>query len=116
MELSLKPTPFFQVEILEELRRARVDDLATLIQKTYRGFSARQKMTRLRDSQVVISTYYKRGREKSHITDLKERRKAEWAAILIQRTIRAWLVSVVHALSVAKLLNPWECVTKFKVV
>ena len=48
-----------QVEILEELRRARVDDLATLIQKTYRGFSARQKMTRLRDSQVVISTYYK---------------------------------------------------------
>ena len=97
----MRPTPFFQVEILEELRRARVDDLATLIQKTYRGFSARQKMTRLRDSQVVISTYYKRWKEKSHITDLKERRKAEWAAILIQRTIRAWLVSIVHALSVA---------------
>ena len=95
----MKPSPIFQVEILEELRRARVDDLATLIQKTYRGFSARQKMTRLRDSQVVISTYYKRWKEKSHITDLKERRKAEWAAILIQRTIRAWLVRVGHALS-----------------
>lgn len=53
------PCHFFQVEVLEELRRARVDDLATLIQKTYRGFSARQKITRLRDSQVVISTYYK---------------------------------------------------------
>ena len=50
-----------QVEILEELRRARVDDLATLIQKTYRGFSVRQRITRLRDSQVVISTHYKGG-------------------------------------------------------
>ena len=101
----MKPTPIFQVEILEELRRARVDDLATLIQKTYRGFSARQNMTRLRDSQVVISTYYKRWKEKSHITDLKERRKAEWAAILIQRTIRAWLVRVGHAMQVMLYLH-----------
>ena len=43
-------------------------------------------------NQSRCSVIHQRWKEKSHITDLKERRKAEWAAILIQRTIRAWLV------------------------
>ncbi len=44
----------FQFEILEELRRERIDELATLIQKTYRGHVNRQKWHRLRGSQVRI--------------------------------------------------------------
>ena len=44
----------FQFEILEELRRERIDELATLIQKTYRGHVNRQKWHRLRGSQVSL--------------------------------------------------------------
>jgi hypothetical protein len=47
---------FFQFEILEELRREKIDDLATLIQKTYRGYVNRQKWHRVRDSQVTART------------------------------------------------------------
>ena len=46
---------FLQFEILEELRRERIDELATLIQKTYRGHVNRQKWHRLRGSQVSLS-------------------------------------------------------------
>lgn len=76
------------------MRRERIDELATLIQKTYRGYQARLKWQKLRDSQIVISTCWKRWKDKSHISELKQRRQAEWASLVVQKYFRLWQVSV----------------------
>ena len=81
------------VDQLEEWRRDRVDELVVLIQKIWRGWHARQNWVKLRDSQIVISTYWKRWKDKSHITELKMRRKQEWAVVIVQKHYRRWQVA-----------------------
>ena len=81
------------VDQLEEWRRDRVDELVVLIQKIWRGWHARQNWVKLRDSQIVISTYWKRWKDKSHITELKMRRKQEWAVVIVQKHYRRWLLA-----------------------
>lgn len=44
---------------LEEFRRERLNELAILIQKTWRGFVMREKFLRMRESQVILSSNYK---------------------------------------------------------
>ena len=88
---------------LEEWRRDRVEELVTIIQKVYRGWRARKSWNQLRESQIVICTYWKRWKDKSHITELKVRRKQEWAVIIIQKHYRRWqvarwLTSLAHSL------------------
>ena len=78
---------------LEEWRRDRVEELVTIIQKVYRGWRARKSWNQLRESQIVICTYWKRWKDKSHITELKVRRKQEWAVIIIQKHYRRWQVA-----------------------
>ena len=82
----------FQLEILEEMRRERIDELATLIQKIYRGHLTRLKFQKLRESQVVISTCWKRWKDKSHISESKQRRQEDWATLIIQKFFRLWQV------------------------
>lgn len=82
--------------MLEEYRRAKVDDLATLIQKNYRGYRNRQKWSKLKDSQIVISNFWKRWKDKSNIVELKQRRIEAKAAAIIQRFFRTWLVSAIR--------------------
>ena len=45
-------------------------------------------MVQLRESQIVICTYWKRWKDKSHITELKQRRKQEWAVVILQKHYR----------------------------
>lgn len=78
---------------LEDWRRERLEELATLIQKIWRGHRARRNWAKLRDSQIVICTYWKRWKDKSHITELKQRRKQEWAVVIIQKHYRRWQVT-----------------------
>ncbi len=84
---------------LEVWRRERIEELVVLIQKLWRGFIARRNWAKLRDSQVVISTYWKRWKDKTHVTELKLRRRTEWAVLLIQKHYRFWQVSHVTELS-----------------
>merc|ERR1719433_2489123 len=77
-------------EILEELRRERIDELATLIQKIFRGFDCRLKLRKLQDSQMVIANCWKRWKDKSHITEIKQRRHEEWAINIVQKCFRLW--------------------------
>ncbi|XP_023341413.1 unconventional myosin-Ib, partial [Eurytemora carolleeae] len=91
------------VDELENWRKERVDELVTLIQKVWRGFIARRNWKRLRESQIVISSYWKRWKDKSHVTELKQRRQQEWAVEIIQKHYRVWqrkrwLVYLAHSL------------------
>ena len=74
------------------MRRERIDELATLIQKIYRGHLTRLKFQKLRESQVVISTCWKRWKDKSHISESKQRRQEDWATLIIQKFFRLWQV------------------------
>lgn len=83
------------LEILEEMRRERIDELATMIQKIYRGYQARLKWRKLKDSQIIICNYWKRWKDKSHISELKQRRQEEWATLVVQKFFRLWQVKLI---------------------
>ena len=80
------------LEILEEMRRERIDELAILIQKTFRGYLCRLKWMKLKDSQIKISNCWKKWKDKSHVTELKQRRQEEWATLVVQKYFRLWQV------------------------
>ncbi|CAI5762044.1 unconventional myosin-Ib isoform X1 [Podarcis lilfordi] len=45
---------------LEDLRKQRLEDLATLIQKIYRGWKCRTRFLLMKRSQIVIAAWYRR--------------------------------------------------------
>lgn len=49
-----------QLFFLEERRRQCLQDLATLIQKIYRGWKCRTQFLLLKKSQIVVSAWYRR--------------------------------------------------------
>lgn len=58
--LSLSIVFFYQLFQLEDLRKQRLEDLATLIQKIYRGWKCRTHFLLMKRSQVVIAAWYRR--------------------------------------------------------
>uniref|UniRef100_A0A8B9PH27 Myosin IB n=1 Tax=Apteryx owenii TaxID=8824 RepID=A0A8B9PH27_APTOW len=64
---------------LEDLRKQRLEDLATLIQKIYRGWKCRTRFLLMKKSQIVIASWYRRYKIKS-------------SAIIVQSYIRGWKV------------------------
>lgn len=53
-------TSSLQLFSLEERRRQCLQDLATLIQKIYRGHKCRSHFLLLKKSQIVVSAWYRR--------------------------------------------------------
>uniref|UniRef100_A0A673H2J8 Unconventional myosin-Ib-like n=1 Tax=Sinocyclocheilus rhinocerous TaxID=307959 RepID=A0A673H2J8_9TELE len=64
---------------LEEKRRQCLEDLATLIQKIYRGWKCRTHFLLLKKSQVVVAAWYRRFNIRS-------------SALVLQSFIRGWKV------------------------
>ncbi|GLH07217.1 Unconventional myosin IC [Gryllus bimaculatus] len=69
---------------LEEFRRARLEDLAALIQKTWRGHWQRTRFLKMRRAQTVIASAWRSWRAREEYRELKRRRQLEWAASVIQ--------------------------------
>uniref|UniRef100_A0A8B9LY67 Unconventional myosin-Ib n=1 Tax=Astyanax mexicanus TaxID=7994 RepID=A0A8B9LY67_ASTMX len=69
---------------LEEKRRQCLEDLATLIQKIYRGWKCRTHFLLLKKSQVVVSAWYRRYAQKY--------KKIKSSSIVVQSFIRGWKV------------------------
>uniref|UniRef100_A0A8D0F4Q9 Myosin IB n=1 Tax=Strix occidentalis caurina TaxID=311401 RepID=A0A8D0F4Q9_STROC len=65
---------------LEDQRKQRLEDLATLIEKIYRGWKCRTRFLLMKRSQIVIASWYRRYKIKS-------------SAIIVQSYIRGWKVS-----------------------
>ncbi|KAI4586622.1 hypothetical protein MJG53_004409 [Ovis ammon polii x Ovis aries] len=69
---------------LEEQRRLRLQQLATLIQKTYRGWRCRIHYQLMRKSQIVISSWFRGNMQKKRYGKMKA------SALLIQAYVRGW--------------------------
>ncbi|XP_053482829.1 unconventional myosin-Ib isoform X3 [Ictalurus furcatus] len=69
---------------LEEKRRQCLEDLATLIQKIYRGWKCRTHFLLLKKSQVVVSAWYRRYAQQ------KKYQKIKSSSIVVQSFIRGW--------------------------
>ncbi|XP_063069495.1 unconventional myosin-Ib isoform X4 [Engraulis encrasicolus] len=69
---------------LEEKRRSCLEDLATLIQKIYRGWKCRTHFLLLKKSQVVVAAWYRRYAQQ------KKYQKIKSATLVMQSFIRGW--------------------------
>ncbi|XP_032730409.1 unconventional myosin-Ia [Lontra canadensis] len=69
---------------LEEQRRLRLQQLATIIQKTYRGWRARAHYQLMRKSQIVISAWFRGSRQRILYGKIKS------SILLIQAFVRGW--------------------------
>ncbi|XP_075231362.1 myosin 95E [Lycorma delicatula] len=95
---------------LEEFRRERLEDLATLLQKTWRGYRQRKDFLKRRRSQIIIAAAWRSWRElrfgipfqgrrhlwclyrvaREEYRVLKRRKQIEWAVRVIQRHFVRW--------------------------
>ncbi|NXS61799.1 MYO1A protein, partial [Brachypteracias leptosomus] len=71
---------------LERRRQERVGQLATLIQKTFRGWRCRTQYQLMRKSQIIISAWFRGHRQKNKYKQMK------CSALLIQAYMRGWKV------------------------
>ncbi|XP_078407985.1 unconventional myosin-Ib isoform X3 [Cetorhinus maximus] len=69
---------------LEDLRKRRLEDLATLIQKIYRGWKCRTHFLLMKKSQITISAWTKRHFQRKKYLHLKS------VTLIIQSYIRGW--------------------------
>ncbi|KAM8802063.1 unconventional myosin-Ia isoform 1-T1 [Rhynchonycteris naso] len=69
---------------LEEQRRLRIQQLATLIQKIYRGWRCRIHYQQMRKSQILISSWFRGNRQKKRYGKIKA------SVLLIQAFVRGW--------------------------
>uniref|UniRef100_A0A8C9ENB7 Myosin IB n=1 Tax=Pavo cristatus TaxID=9049 RepID=A0A8C9ENB7_PAVCR len=71
---------------LEDLRKQRLEDLATLIEKIYRGWKCRTRFLLMKKSQIVIAAWFRRYAQQ------KKYQKIKSSAIIVQSYIRGWKV------------------------
>nr|XP_033801122.1 unconventional myosin-Ib isoform X8 [Geotrypetes seraphini] len=69
---------------LEDLRKARLEDLATLIQKIYRGWKCRTHFLLMKKSQTVIAAWVRR------YIQQKKYQQIRISTIVVQSYIRGW--------------------------
>ncbi|XP_078536530.1 unconventional myosin-Ib isoform X3 [Lissotriton helveticus] len=75
------PRTLFQ---LEDLRKQRLEDLATLIQKIYRGWKCRTHFLLMKKSQIVIAAWARRYAQQQKYSRIKS------STIVVQSYIRGW--------------------------
>ncbi|XP_074021093.1 unconventional myosin-Ia isoform X2 [Numenius arquata] len=71
---------------LERRRQERVAELATLIQKTFRGWRCRTQYQLMRKSQILISAWFRGHLQKNRYKQMKR------SALIIQAYARGWKV------------------------
>ncbi|XP_039370490.1 unconventional myosin-Ia isoform X2 [Mauremys reevesii] len=69
---------------LEDRRRLRLADLASLIQATYRGWRCRTHYQQMRKSQIVISAWFRGQAQRKRFEQMKR------SVLLIQTWVRGW--------------------------
>ncbi|KAG9280786.1 unconventional myosin-Vc [Astyanax mexicanus] len=86
-----------QVAYLEKLRLDRLRTACIIIQKHLRGWSQRRRYLRLRQAAIIIQEYI-RGKRQIKRTVTAAALKQGWAAVVIQRHCRGYLVRRLYQL------------------
>ncbi|CAJ0931483.1 unnamed protein product [Ranitomeya imitator] len=95
---------FVQLFKLEELRKERLEDLATLIQKIYRGWKCRTHFLLMKRSQIVVAAWVRRYLQRNKYKRIKS------STIVVQSYTRGWKArKILRELKYQKLCN--EAVT-----
>lgn len=85
---------------LEELRKERLEDLATLIQKIYRGWKCRTRFLLMKKSQIVVAAWVRRYLQQNKYKKIKS------ATIVMQSYTRGWKArKILRELKYQKLCN-----------
>ncbi|KAG9473441.1 hypothetical protein GDO78_013562 [Eleutherodactylus coqui] len=85
---------------LEELRKERLEDLATLIQKIYRGWKCRTRFLLMKRSQVVVAAWVRRYLQQNKYKRIKS------STIVVQSYARGWKArKILRELKYQKLCN-----------
>ncbi|NWZ27805.1 MYO1A protein, partial [Asarcornis scutulata] len=71
---------------LEKRRQERINELATLIQKMFRGWRCRTQYQLMRKSQIIISAWFRGHAQKNKYKQMKQ------SALLLQAYARGWKV------------------------
>ncbi|CAG7721716.1 unnamed protein product [Allacma fusca] len=75
---------------LEEFRRERMDDLALLVQKTWRGWREVVRLQKLKQSQVILARGWRQcllRRQRLHVA---QRKRTRWAVAVIENCYIHW--------------------------
>ncbi|XP_078287367.1 unconventional myosin-Ib-like isoform X2 [Rhinoraja longicauda] len=75
---------------MEERRWVQLGFVATLIQKTYRGWKCKTHFLLLKKSQIIIAAWFRRYNQQKKYTNMKK------AAIVVQAYVRGWKVRKRH--------------------
>ncbi|XP_065207437.1 unconventional myosin-Ia [Planococcus citri] len=75
---------------LEEFRRQRLNDIAVILQSTWRKFSLRRRFQKLRRSQIIIANAWKKYKKRREFGLIKCKRQIDWAVEIIQRHYIQW--------------------------
>ncbi|XP_053318896.1 unconventional myosin-Vc [Spea bombifrons] len=86
-----------QVAYLEKLRSDKLRNACIMIQKNIRGWVQRKKFLRARNSAIVIQQYF-RGQRSVRQAITATSLKQTWAAIIIQKHCRGFLVRRIYQL------------------
>ncbi|CAH2306620.1 unconventional myosin-Ib isoform X2 [Pelobates cultripes] len=85
---------------LEELRKERLEDLATLIQKIYRGWKCRTSFLLMKKSQIVVAAWVRRYLQQNNYKRIKR------STIVVQSYTRGWKArKILRELKYQKLCN-----------
>ncbi|XP_068100962.1 unconventional myosin-Ib isoform X3 [Hyperolius riggenbachi] len=85
---------------LEELRKERLEDLATLIQKIYRGWKCRTQFLLMKKSQIVVAAWVRRYFQQNKYKRIKS------STIVMQSYTRGWKArKILRELKYQKLCN-----------
>ncbi|KAI8119708.1 Unconventional myosin-Ib [Lucilia cuprina] len=77
---------------LEQFRRARMNELAVLIQTTFRMYKERRLFLRMRESQIVISSAWRTWRAREEYRNMRYKRQIKWAVDVISRYYLRWKI------------------------
>ncbi|CAH1188714.1 unnamed protein product [Phyllotreta striolata] len=75
---------------LEDFRRARLHDLAMLVQRIWRGYRERKRYRKMKRSQIIIASAWRSWKAREEFRILKHRKEVEWATRIIQRHYIQW--------------------------
>ncbi|CAD5117530.1 DgyrCDS6295 [Dimorphilus gyrociliatus] len=91
---------------LEDLRAKKLHDLATLVQKVYKGWSLRKLFLKKKQSQILIASRWKCFFARMLLKQYKYEQRCKWAAEIIHKYFLGWQVRKQYGRKFRRIAGP----------